>query len=166
MGDGSIIGDIKHEVIKQIINDEAIVKAIDSQQVSDKEDIDELIGVNIFDYNQDPNTLDKADTIITVQAHINEGYDANDTFLEAELQIIIISHYKHMRVNNVPKIRENRNDYIARLIKRKFNDNRHLAIGHLKLVKDHEGAYVRDYLYREIKFTGLDLNANLCDDDE
>ena len=81
-----------------------------------------------------------------------------------------------MRVTNIPKVSENRNDYISKLLDVKFNgrntigvskndkNNRHLY-GKLKLTSNTEGAFSKDFLYRRMVFETKDLNDSLCEDD-
>ena len=56
MANSTIIGKIKRRLIKEMIKDESIINAIDSPDVVVP---DKLIGTHIFDFNQDPNTLQK-----------------------------------------------------------------------------------------------------------
>ena len=67
-----------------------------------------------------------------------------------------------MVVDNVPKITENRNDYLSRLIDTKLNGRLDIGIGELKLESNIEGSYQKDYLYRQMIFKCKDLNNSLC----
>ena len=81
-----------------------------------------------------------------------------------------------MRVTNIPKVSENRNDYISKLLDVKLNgrntigvskndkNNLHLY-GKLKLTSNIEGTFSKDFLYRRMIFETKDLNDSLCEDD-
>ena len=125
----------------------------------------------IFDYNQNPHTLNKVGTFITVQVHIPQSYyndywDKSKVHVYPSIEIWIISHEKHMIVDNIPKVTQNRNDYISELIDRKINGKRGFGIGETKLISNTEGAFQNDYLYRKLVFQCLDLNSSLCEDED
>ena len=82
------------------------------------------------------------------------------------IEIWIISHEKHMIVNNIPKIRENRNDYLSTLIDKRINGKYNFGIGEMTLTSNIEGSFQQDYLYRKMTFKGTDLNDSVCDDEE
>ena len=84
MANSTIIGKIKRRIIKEFIKDNDIVAAIDSPDVTDSE---KLIGTHIFDYNQDPNTLNKVMTFITIQVNIPDNlYDSSKFYVNHTLQ--------------------------------------------------------------------------------
>lgn len=163
MANSTIIGKIKKKLIKEIIKDDNIINAIDSPDIVIPE---KLIGTHIFDFNQDPNTLQKVITFITIQVHIPENrYDSEKFFVSPIIEIWIISHEKHMIVNNIPKITENRNDYLSVLIDKKLNGKFNYGIGKLILVSNIEGSFQQDYLFRKMIFKTTDLNDSVCDDE-
>lgn len=164
MANSSIIGKVKRQLIKEMIKDEEIIKAIDSPEITSPE---KLIGTHIFDYHQDPNTINTVITFITIQVHIPESlYDTNRTYVNPTVEIWIISHCSHMIVDNIPKVKENRNDYLSMLIDKKFNGHFNLGIGKMDLTSNVEGSYQPDYVYRKMTFKGLDLNDSKCKDEE
>ena len=55
-----------------------------------------------------------------------------------------------MKVDNVPKINVNRNDYLSNLIDKKLNGRSDFGIGEVTLQSNIEGSYQKDYLYRQI----------------
>ncbi|MEN2589359.1 hypothetical protein, partial [Acinetobacter baumannii] len=73
---------------------------------------------------------------------------------------------KHMIVDNIPKITENRNDYLSELIDAKLNGRSDFGIGELQLASNVEGSYQQDYVYRKMVFTTKDVNDSLCDKDD
>ena len=64
MANSSSISELKNKVIKDLINNDAIVSAIDSPDIKVSE---KLFDTHIFDYNINPYTINKAITFITVQ---------------------------------------------------------------------------------------------------
>lgn len=166
MANSSIIENAKNKIIREFIKDTDIVKAIDSSSSTSAE---KLIGTHIFDYHQNPNTINTVETFITVQVHIPESFyrsDSSSVFVMPVIEIWIISHEKHMVVNNIPKIKSNRNDYLSRLIDNKLNGKYDFGIGKLKLRSNVEGSYQQNYVYRKLTFECTDLNDSLCDDEE
>lgn len=169
MANSSIIRKSKNRIVKEFIKDQEIIAAIDSSEVNSNEP-EKLINKHIFDYNQNPHTLNKVCTFITIQVHIPENfysdYHGNSTIMiKPVIEIWIISHEKHMVVDNVPKITQNRNDYLSELIDNKINGRLGFGIGKTKLISNIEGAFQSDYLFRKMKFQCLDLNDSMCDDD-
>lgn len=160
MANSSIIGKAKNKIIKEFIKDKEIVAAINSSEVTSPE---KLKGTHIFDYHQNPHTINTVETFITVQVHIPQPFSFEDkTFVKPTVEIWIISHEKHMVVDNVPKVTENRNDYLSRLIDNKLNGKSGFGIGKLSLIVNNEGAYQQDYVFRKMVFECLDLNSSLC----
>lgn len=162
MANSSSIGKIKNKVIKDIIQDADIVAAINSANIKKPED---LIYTHIFTYHQNPYTLKNVQTFLTIQVHIPSQYDIDKTFVKPTLEIWIISHYQHMKVNNIPKITDNRNDYISELLDKKLN-GKDYGIGGLILDSNVEGSYQEDYLWRKMLFVTKDLNQSLCNIDD
>lgn len=163
MANSSIIGKSKNKIIKEFIKDKEIVAAINSTDVTSPE---KLKGTHIFDYHQNPHTINTVETFITVQVHIPQPFSFEDkTFVKPTLEIWIISHEQHMTVDNVPKVTENRNDYLSRLIDNKLNGKSGFGIGKLNLIVNTEGSYQQDYVFRKMVFECLDLNSSLCVDE-
>ena len=162
MANSSFIGKSKNKIIKEFIKDESIIKAIGSTVDSPEK----LIGKHIFNYHQNPNTLTTVDTFITIQVHIPQSYyDDNSVFIKPAIEIWIISHEKHMNIDDIPKVTDNRNDYLSRLIDEKLNGRNDLGFGKLKLISNVEGAYQHDYVFRKMVFEGTDLNDSLCENE-
>ena len=170
MANSSIIRKAKNRIVKEFIKDPEIIAAIDSSEVKSNEP-EKLINKHIFDYNQNPHTLNIVGTFITIQVHIPQNYYSDyhgnsAIHVKPTIEIWIVSHEKHMVVDNVPKITQNRNDYLSELIDRKINGKSGFGIGETKLVSNVEGAFQQDYLFRKLIFQCLDLNSSMCDNDE
>ena len=89
----------------------------------------------------------------------------DETFVKPTVEIWIISHERHMIVNNIPKVTDNRNDYLSKLIDKKLNGKSGFGIGKMKLSSNVEGSYQQNYLYRKMVFECTDLNNSLCSDE-
>ena len=170
MSHSSIVRKAKNKIIKEFIKDPEIIAAINSSEVKPNEP-EKLINKHIFDYNQNPHTLNTVGTFITIQVHIPQNfysdYHGNSTILvKPTIEIWIISHEQHMSVNNVPKITQNRNDYLSDLIDNKINSKSGFGVGKTKLVSNVEGAFQADYLFRKMIFQCLDLNWSFCEDED
>ena len=169
MANSSIVGKAKNKIVKEFIKDPEIIAAINSSEVKSNEP-EKLINKHIFNYNQNPHTLNIVGTFITIQVHIpqnyyNDYYRNSAIYVKPTIEIWIISHEKHMIVDNVPKVTQNRNDYLSELIDRKINDRSGFGIGETKLLSNIEGSFQQDYLYRKMIFECLDLNASMCEDE-
>lgn len=163
MANSSIIGIAKNKIIKEFIKDQDIVDAIGC----DKGDTGEkLVNTHIFNYHQNPNTMNSIQTFITIQVHIPQSFGfRTNVYVNPTVEIWIISHERHMVVDNVPKVTENRNDYLSKLIDKKLNGRRDFGVGELKLISNVEGSYQKDYVYRTLVFEGVDLNNTLCEEE-
>ena len=163
MANSSIIGIAKNKIIKEFIKDKEIVQAIHSHTITSPE---QLVNTHIFNYHQNPHTINTVETFITVQVHIPQPFSLTDsTFVKPTVEIWIISHEKHMIVDNIPKVTDNRNDYLSKLIDKKLNGESGFGIGKLKLTSNIEGSYQQNYLYRKMIFECLDLNDSKCMDE-
>ena len=168
MANSSIVRKAKNRIIKEFIKDQEIIDAINSDDIKEPE---KLIGTHIFNYNQNPHTLNKVGTFITVQVHIPQNYYSDyhgnsKIHIKPTIEIWIISHERHMVVNNVPKVTQNRNDYLSELIDNRINDEIGFGIGKTKLISNVEGAFQADYLFRKLTFQCLDLNWSFCREED
>ena len=171
LANSSIITELKTKIITEIINDETLFYAINSPTVTQFENAAELVNTHLFRFNQDPIVLDKAITFLTFQVHMPKTYGFN-RWVKPHLEIWIISHVSCMKVDNIPQIIANRNDYISELLDVKFNGRTSLGLsgdpnqlklfGELSLVNNTEGSITKDYLYRQMVFETKDLNQSIC----
>ena len=168
MANSSIVRKAKNKIVKEFIKDQEIIDAINSSEIKSNEP-EKLIGTHIFNYNQNPHTLNMVGTFITIQVHIPQSYyndySASVTRIKPTIEIWIISHEKHMTVDNVPKITQNRNDYLSELIDNKINGKSGFGIGETMLISNMEGAFQQDYLFRKMIFQCVDFNWSLCEDE-
>lgn len=164
MANSSIIGKAKNKIIKEFIKDKDIVLAINSSTIEVNEP-EKLIGTHIFNYHQNPNTINTVETFITIQVHIPTQIYRDNIYINPTIEIWIISHEKHMKVDNVPKVNINRNDYLSQLIDIKLNGRSDFGVGKLSLIANVEGSYQQDYVYRKLTFECKDINNSLCIDE-
>ncbi len=161
MANSSIIGKSKKKIIKEFIKNPEIVQAIDSREIDAKK-TEKLIGTHIFDYNQNPFTLNNVDTFLTIQVHIPDTYFRSKPFTKPQIEIWIISHERHMKVDNIPKVTQNRNDYISELIDTMLNGRTDFGIGEILCITNIEGSFQQDYAYRKMVFEATDFNQSVC----
>ena len=76
MANSSIVGKAKNAIIRKLIQNEDIVKAINATNI---EENDELINTHIFNYDQNPNTINDVLTFIIVLVHIPKVFDKNNS---------------------------------------------------------------------------------------
>lgn len=164
MANSSIIGTAKNKIIRKLIRNEDIIRAIGSHNI-DQSTPEKYIGTHIFNYHQNPFTLDTVETFLTIQVHIPYNLDKNKTFVKPTVEIWIISHQRNMVVTEIPKVTSNRNDYLSELIDDCLNGSNEFGIGELKLESNLEGSFQTDYLYRKMVFSCADLNDSLCRDE-
>ncbi|MFG6377321.1 MAG: hypothetical protein K1W19_03225 [Lachnospiraceae bacterium] len=178
IANSTLVTDLKSAVIKEIINDETLFYAINSNEIKDIKQANKLVYKHIFPYHQNPETIKETNTFLTIQVHVPKPYSymRSKAWVAPNLEIWIFSHHDHMRVDNIPKISDNRNDYISKLLDEKFNGRRTLGgnkneehnlhlYGQLDLVANVEGAFTKDYLYRQMIFETTDLNRSLCEEE-
>ena len=173
MANSTIVTDLKQAILTELVNDEALFYAINSSEITDFKQANKLIYNNIFPFHQIPETIIKANTFITIQVHVPKTHMRSRTWVAPNLEIWIYSHHSHMKVDNIPKVSDNRNDYISMLLDKKFNgrttignskndeNNLHL-FGKLDLVSNIEGATAKEYLCRQMIFETKDLNNRSC----
>ena len=75
MPNSSIIEEVKVKVQNALLNDDLIVKAIDSTD-TDPDNPSELIGTHIFTFAQNPHMIQTSGTYLTIQVHIPQ-YDTS-----------------------------------------------------------------------------------------
>lgn len=165
MANSFIVGDTKNQIIKDFIRDDAIIQAIEPVDIT-LANSEELIGKYIFNFAQNPTTINDVKTFITIQTNITNRHYANNRYVDAAIEIWVISHEGHMVVSNVPKVTENRNDYLSRLIDARLNGSRRFGAGKLELTQNVEGAIQKDWLYRRLVFEVIDINDSYCDSQE
>jgi len=176
LANSTLVTDLKSAVIKELVNDETFFYAIDSPWIKDRKQANKLVYKHIFPFHQNPETITETITFITIQVHVPKTYARSRTWVAPNLEIWVYSHNEHMKVENIPKVSDNRNDYISKLLDKKFNgrnvlgnskkdeNNLHLY-GKLDLVANIEGAASKDFLYRQMIFETKDLNNSFCEDE-
>ena len=88
MSNSNFIGQVKKKIIKEFIKDNEIVQAIHATEITSAE---KLVGTHIFNYHENPNTINKVMTFITVQVHIPSNPRWNDlTYVQPRIEIWII----------------------------------------------------------------------------
>lgn len=159
MANGANISEFKKNVINAITHDDTIFYAFDAKECENGGD---LIDTHIFTYNKIPETITEVATYMTVMVH-NKSKDRNGTFITSTLEIWIYCNTNHMKMNR--KItKDNRCDYISRLLEEMFNGSYNYGgIGQLKIILNEEGTYNKNFLFRHLIFTTIDTNNSMCE---
>ncbi|WP_300077636.1 hypothetical protein [uncultured Thomasclavelia sp.] len=172
MANSRIVSELKKRVITDIINDMDIITALDPVDikkedwepiylVNSKETVDKGFTPIIYREIQNQNIITKTITFLCVEVNIPESYTQNEYFKYPRLEIWIVSHNKHNRIDNIPGVSDNRNDYVSILLDEKFNGMR-IGMGTLSLLSNTAGIYDDTFIYRKLVFQGVDLDDNLC----
>lgn len=158
MANSTIISELKERVVMAIAKDDNLFYAIDAP---DCENGGDLINKHIFRYNKNPDTITQTITFLTVMAH-TKANARNKDFVIPTLEIWIYSHDAHMRMDS--KItKDNRNDYISKLLDDKFNgSSEYGGVGRLNLVSNTEGTFNSKFLFRRLIFETIDVNDSFC----
>ena len=159
-----IIEKVKNTIIKELIQDNDFLKALNVP--NDQSNAEDVLGTYIFDYHQNPNTIEKVQSFITIQVHLPEVLHIDPNRITALIEIWIYSHYKNMKITNIPKIRCNRNDYLSMLLDSKLNGRTDLGIGTVKLKGNIEGTFQPDYLFRNMTFEVAAINNSPCNNED
>lgn len=176
MANSELVSDLKSAIAKELVKDEALFYAIDSNDINDFKQANKLMYKHIYPYHRITETVTETSTFITFQVHIREMSSWNKRWIAAILEIYIYSHDKHMKVENIPKVTDNRNDYIAKLLDKKFNGRSSFGnnkdpkndvrlYDNLSLTLNEEGATTQGFLYRHMMFKTKDLNNAPCKDE-
>lgn len=166
MAYSSVTTDMKQEVVKHLLSCDLFVDALDAQGIKDKDD---LVGTHIFTYPLNPEYLQESKTFITVSVQVPKVYSDNKIWVHPILEFHIVSHVDHMKIDPKQiKTSSNRNDFISQIIDRLFNKNdtsknKFGFFGQLETIRNEEGVFNKDWVYRYISFETLDLNKALCE---
>lgn len=176
LANSELISDLKSAIAKELVKDESIFYAIDSPNIKDFKQANKLMYTHIYPYHRIPQTITETNTYITFQVHIREMSSWTKRWIPTILEIWIYSHDQHMKVENVPKVSDDRNDYISKLLDKKFNGRS--AFGNnkdpkndvhlyesLNLTLNEEGATQQGFLYRHMMFRTKDLNNSSCNEE-
>lgn len=180
MANSEIISRLKDAAIMAIISDEDIYHAIMNHKIGELVDEDisypspahveiscgeDLVGTHIFRFRQNPTVIETPMTFICVMAH-TDYKDYNKTYVNATLEFWIYTHNAYMNINNndlFPNINDNRNDYISRILDKKFNKSTDFGgLRKMDLILNTEDSYNDEWLYRHMVFRTVDLNDSFC----
>lgn len=170
MANYSIISEIKNKITSELLEDEAILQAISSPDVTDAGG---LLNTHIFEYPKTPSSIGKEITFLTLRlctARENKE-NAQDIWMKALLEITVFSHESCMHTDNIPGISASRTDYIAGLLEAKFNGRTDLGadpeklnlLGRLELTKNLEGFFSPGYYYRKLTFATRNISPYACE---
>lgn len=166
MAHSSSITNMKEEAVRQLLNCDMFVDALDAKDFTDR---DELIGTHIFTYPINPDYLTEPCTFVIITTHIPKIRGDNKCFVHPKLIFQIVSHVKHMKLSTKQfKTGANRNDFISQIIDHLFNSDKSSEkkfgfFGQLDLITNEEGYINKDWTFRTMVFDTVDLDKALCD---
>lgn len=166
MAHSSAITNMKSEAVRQLLKCKMFVDALDAKEIKN---VDDLIGTHIFTHPINPEYLKNPCTFIVITTHVPKILTDNKMYSHPKINFHIVSHIEHMKINpNEFKTGCNRNDFISQIIDHIFNSDRTSTrkfglFGHLDLLKNEEGYFTKDWVYRYMEFETLDFNKALCD---
>lgn len=175
MANSRIVNELKSRLLKDIINNEDIVCAIDSPD-KDNPNWDSSCMIDtpsnrkegftplLFNHIKNASTIDKTISFICTEVQLGSVYTSSK-WATVKLEVWIFSHNDHMRIENIPKVNANRNDYIAELIDDMVN-NKYDIFDTFKLISSVGGQYNDKFHYRKLIFEGKDINYNMCSEEE
>jgi hypothetical protein len=157
-------------MIYDICTDEAFYYAINPPTIASVNDMCDMDGKYIFDYNKNPNTITDTIAFITIKVSTFKFGSGNSVYVRPKVDVYIYCHNNWMNVDNIPKIKANRLDYISQLIDAKFNGITSFnsiepvvnLLGGLELVENSEDTFSDTFQSRHMIFITKDLNSSLC----
>ncbi len=154
------IGEYKVKVLKELVNNEAIVDAIDSHiEGYDAGSPDSLIYLNLFPSLQIPKLQDSEETYILLACDVLNINAKNPTFHDMRLTIRILSHQSKNKMKGKDCTR---NDFIANEIMKLLEDSLNYGYGRLRLLQNREMILNDSYTFRELSFRTQDAVKGLC----
>lgn len=166
MAHSSAITDMKQEAVQQLLKCQMFIDALDAKGISD---VEELVGTHIFTYPINPEYLQKPCTFITIITQIPRISSDNKMYTHPKIIFQIVSHMEHMKIDLKEfKTNSNRNDFISQIIDHLFNSDKTSTrkfgfFGQLDLIRNEEGYFNKDWVYRYMEFETLDFNKALCE---
>lgn len=172
MPTSKIIDDIKNKLIKEIINDDLIVQVIDSKD-KDNPSFDGSCLTDtprnkknnytplLFTYIKYPGTIQDNLTFVCIEVNIVGHYNYKETWVKVQIEVAVFSHVDHMRIDDIPQITANRNDYLSTLLEDKIIDTLK-DYTDIKLYSNIGRAYNEKFMYRQIIFECEELNVDVC----
>lgn len=175
MSNSNIISSLKNKIVLDLIQDQEIVNIIDNPDKNNpdwdpiflndsKITTEKGFTPSIFKYYKNTKFIKKECTFITVIVQIPNQYTTNTVFQNVTLEITIVSHDVHMRIDS-DVIQANRNDYLSTLIDNKFN-GMNMGVCSLELISNIEGIYDENYNFRKLTFKTVDINNSLCKEND
>ena len=163
MAKGTEIIDYKNRIIQDILFNEdkelskEIVYAIDEEFLGCEE---ELIYERVFPYLRIPDTQIEARSYITMSVDMPKVSTKNYFFKDMVITINVLVHEDKMRMP--ARYSATRADYIASIINKIFNQNKHYGNVPLEYVSDTESIVLNKFFMRTLRFRCNELNSTRC----
>lgn len=174
MPNSTPIVDIKKDMLIAIQNDDNIIDCLGIQADEDRDNLivdddkNTMLKKRLFPYWFVPQTQDTVKTYICIEVGVEafakrHATAADDrTYDIVTIKIYVLSHQDDIYMNKAG-ISALRNDYISYLIDEKFNGSTDFGIGKLQRISNQPFSLKDNiYRYREIVFTTVDFNDDMC----
>ena len=155
MANSSEIIRYKQQLTSLVINNEAIVKLINEQDIDNPED---LIYHNVYDFVRIPETIDEERTYICFKVDVPEVYRSSFLFKQLIITVYVISHQKQM----ITEYGGTRIDLIGALIDKMLNGRRDIGKKKLELISNIEDGVGSKHRCRILKFKAEDIDNGKC----
>lgn len=158
----------KNQIMADLSNDENIIEALNLDKDESEED---LVWKRLFPHYYIPDVQEAVKTYILVEIDIVEqrtsrysSQIATSLYSHPQITFQILSHQNDMQIKK-QGLSATRIDYIGYLIDKKYNKKSGFGVGKLKLISNLAGNLNDTYRVRELKFQGVEIDDDLCDDD-
>ena len=158
MAYSEVVSNMKQEAIKQLISNDLFIKTLDAKV--DKED---LVGNNIFTYSMNPEIIKEPCTFVNLSVQIPRVYGDKQN-MHPLLEVRVVSHVDKMKIDPKQiKTQANRIDFMSQVVDHILNDTDNSTkkfgfFGQLETIRNEEGVYNKDWLYRYLAFETFDFN--------
>lgn len=157
----------KNQIMSDLSNDDNVIEALNLDKDENPED---LVWKRLFPHYYIPDVQESVKTYILVEIDIIEqrisryGNKTANIYSHPQITFRILSHQKDMQMKK-QGLSATRIDYIGYLIDKKYNKKTGFGLGRLKLISNLAGNLNDTYRIRELKFQGVEIDDDLCDDD-
>lgn len=166
MTDSMLLSVLKDNIIQELIHDKQLFDAIDSPDITNVSNAEQLLNTHIFNYRQHPNALDPGKEItflnVLTNTYTKKPYKSGDIWLYPVVEISIYSPKSHMMISSSHLGSDTRNDLIARRLLDILDGRSHfrsdttvsplILATPLRVLQNTEGRSTNPYFYRKLQF--------------
>jgi len=155
----SIIGETKKKVITDIVNDPEIMNAMGNTLEGS---YDEAIYKYIFPYYHVNNTIEEVHSYICMQMDMVDPNRTvtNPLMRQYVLTVYVVVHQGLMKISGTGG--EDRLDYLADLVEKKFDKREDFGIGEFEIVENQENSLDANHRLRILTFLTKRISDDIC----